>query len=161
MIRIIYEETTYLELITMTKEWSLRKTLFNSSSMPLSFMFSLRFAVSGEQLLVVTQLVYPVKSLANPLITLVFSLASALSFCCSDIFICLSNEFLRRQEMAVKDSYQTAGVNYQIKGLMREDNERIRTYLNDIGITIYILRVVNISLILINPYLLCQFRFTQ
>jgi hypothetical protein len=33
--------------------------------------------------------------------------------------------------MAVKDSYQTAGVNYQIKGLMREDNERIRTYLNE------------------------------
>jgi hypothetical protein len=43
----------------------------------------------------------------------------------------VANEFLRRQEMAVKDSYQTAGVNYQIKGLMREDNERIRTYLNE------------------------------
>jgi hypothetical protein len=30
----------------------------------------------------------------------------------------VANEFLRRQEMAVKDSYQTAGVNYQIKGLI-------------------------------------------
>jgi hypothetical protein len=82
----------------------------------------------------------------------------------------VANEFLRRQEMAVKDSYQTAGVNYQIKGLMREDNERIRTYLNEtiaimflynISITVYILRVVNISLILIYSYLLCQIWLTQ
>jgi hypothetical protein len=28
-------------------------------------------------------------------------------------------------------AFQAAGNNYQLKGLIREDNERIRTYLND------------------------------
>ena len=40
-------------------------------------------------------------------------------------------EYVRKQEMVAKESYQAAGNNYQLKGLIREDNERIRTYLND------------------------------
>jgi hypothetical protein len=35
-------------------------------------------------------------------------------------------EYVRKQEMVAKESYQAAGINYQVKGLIREDNERIR-----------------------------------
>jgi hypothetical protein len=34
-------------------------------------------------------------------------------------------EYVRKQEMVAKESYQAAGINYQVKGLIREDNERI------------------------------------
>jgi polyhydroxyalkanoate synthesis regulator phasin len=45
-------------------------------------------------------------------------------------------KYVRRNEMAVKESYQAAGINYQVSALKRQDNENVRNYINETLTTI-------------------------
>jgi hypothetical protein len=45
-------------------------------------------------------------------------------------------KYVRRNEMAVKGSYQVAGMKYQELALKRQDNENVRNYINETLTTI-------------------------